>query len=215
MGSDPTGLTPHAARVLWALLVAGVIGFVVVALAYEHDPLATADREVAEWVAGSMPSWGAWLARPPSWAGGWIGMTALGIVLGVVLLRERAWVDFGFLLATFAGSAIAVALLKAWFNRARPDAGSAVDIPSSASFPSGHASAAAASIGAAAVLVAERLPSPRARTWLWAIVLTSALAIGLSRNALNVHYVTDVVAGWCFGLAWLAACLIVRERLRR
>jgi undecaprenyl-diphosphatase len=194
------------------LFVAGLVGFVALALSYEHDPLATIDREVAEWVAGSMPAWGEWLARPPSWLGGWIGITAIGIVLGVVLLRERAWLDFGFFLATFAGSAIAVALFKAWFDRPRPDLGSAVALPSSASFPSGHATAGIATLGAAAILVAERLPSPRARAWLWGLVLV-AVAIGLSRVVLNVHYVTDVVAGWCFGLAWLAACVLVRNAI--
>ncbi|MGH3066478.1 MAG: phosphatase PAP2 family protein, partial [Gaiellaceae bacterium] len=135
--------------------------------------------------------------------------------LGAVLLRERAWVDLGFLLATFAGSAIAVALLKDWFGRARPDIGSAVELPSSASFPSGHATAAVASLGAAAVLIAERLPPGRTRVVLWTIfVAAGCLAIGLSRIALNVHYVTDVLAGYCLGLAWLAACLLARERLR-
>ena len=214
--TDSIGQASRRARTsLLVLLLAGLGGFFVLAATYEHDPLATLDREVAEWVAGSMPPWGAWLARPPSWAGGWIGITALGIVLGIVLVRERAWIDFGFLLATFAGSAIAVALLKARFDRARPDVGSAVDLPSSASFPSGHATAAVSSLGAAAVLVGERLPSRRARTWLWVIVAVASLAIGVSRVVLNVHYVTDVVAGWCFGLAWLAACLLVRDAVGR
>src|SRR3990170_693895 len=102
------------------------------AATYEHDPFATHDRGAAERMAASMPSWAQSLARVPSWIGGWIGITAIAIALGLVLVRERAWLDFGFLLATFAGSQIVVALLKEWFDRPRPDIGSAVALPSSA-----------------------------------------------------------------------------------
>jgi undecaprenyl-diphosphatase len=191
------------------------MGFALLMLAYEHEPLASVDAEVAEWVASSLPGALEALARPPSWLGGWIGITAIGVVLGIVLVRERAWLDLGFLLATFAGMQILVALLKGWFDRPRPDVGSAIELPSSAAFPSGHAAAGAASLGAAALLITERLPSPRARAWLYGIVVVGGIAVGLSRIALNVHYVTDVLAGWCLGLAWLGACLLVRERLRR
>jgi len=215
VGSDPAGLKQLSRRVVWTLLLGGVSGFTLLAFAYERDPLGSVDAEVAEWVAASMPSWAEWLARMPSWIGGWIGITAIAIVFGVVLVRERAWVDLGFLLATFAGSQIVVALLKAWFDRSRPDLGSAVALPSSASFPSGHATAGVASLGAAAVLASERLSSRRARMWLWALVVTGGLAVGLSRIVLNVHYVTDVLAGWCLGLAWLAGCLLVRDSHRR
>jgi undecaprenyl-diphosphatase len=201
-------------RALSTVIAMSLVGFVLLAATYEHDPLATVDRETAEWVAASMPSWAECLARPPSWLGGWIGITAIGIALGVVLLRERAWVDLGLLLATFAGSQIVVALLKASFDRPRPDLGSVVALPSSASFPSGHATAGVASLGAAAVLVAERLPSRRARAWLWSVVVIGGVAVGISRIVLNVHYVTDVLAGWCLGLAWLAACLLVRSWAR-
>jgi len=201
-------------RALLFLVVAGLAGFVALALAYEREPLASIDADVAEWAASSMPGAAEWVARPPSWLGGWIGITMLGIALGVVLVRERAWLDLGFLLATFAGSQVVVALLKGWFDRPRPDAGSVVDMPSSAAFPSGHATAGVASLGAAAVLVAERLPSQRARIWLWSAVAVGGVAVGLSRIALNVHYVTDVVAGWCLGLAWLSVCLLARDRMR-
>jgi undecaprenyl-diphosphatase len=197
------------------LFVIGLVVFVALALAYEHEPVATVDEEVSEWVGSDLPGWVEAIARPPSWLGGWIGVTIIGIVLGVVLVRERAWLDLGFLLATFAGAQLTVALLKDWVDRARPDAGSAVELPSSAAFPSGHAAAGAASLGAAAVLIAERLPSRRARTWLWGVVVVGGIAVGLSRIALNVHFVTDVLAGWCFGIAWLAACLMLRERFRR
>ncbi len=215
MGSDPTGLTLVARRALWALLLGGVAGFIVLALAYEHDPLAAVDREVAEWVASSIPAWAEWVARPPSWLGGWIGMVALAIIVLVVLWRERSWIDLAFFAAALVGSQIVVAVLKAWFDRPRPHHGGAVVLPSSGSFPSGHATAGVASLGAAAVLAAERLPSRRARASLWAVVVVVGLTIGLSRIVLNVHYVSDVLAGWCLGLAWLAVCLLARDVLRR
>ena len=34
-------------------------------------------------------------------------------------------------------------------------------------------------------------------------------AVGLSRVYFNVHYLTDVVAGWAAGTAWLVAVLLV------
>jgi undecaprenyl-diphosphatase len=193
--------------------IAAALLFVGLALAYEREPLASLDHDVSAWVAENMPTALEWLARVPSFLGGWVGITALGIAISVLLVRERAWLDLAFLGATFAGTQVLVAVLKHWLDRPRPDAGSAVELPSSAAFPSGHATSGAASLGAAAVLVAERLPSRRARVWLWSLVVVGGLAVGVSRIVLNVHFVTDVLAGWCLGLAWLAACLSVRDWL--
>lgn len=205
---------PELTRALVAVMVVALAAFVALAFGHEHEPLASLDAEVAEWVATSLPAWLEVLARPFSWLGGWIGITALTVAAVVLLARERNWLDLGFVLAAVLGSQIAVAFLKAWIDRARPGAGSAVPLPESAAFPSGHATSGIAALGAFTVLAAERLPSRRARTWLWICAAVVGLAVGLSRIALNVHFVTDVLAGWCFGLAWLAGCLLVRDRLR-
>jgi undecaprenyl-diphosphatase len=201
-------------RAVWLLAAAGLVGFAFLAVFYDQDPLASLDEEVARRVAESMPAGIEALARTFSWIGGWVGITALSVAVLVVLARERAWLDLAFFASAVLGSQLAVAVLKAWFDRPRPDVGSAVPLPASAAFPSGHATAGAAAFGAAAVLAAERLPDRRRRVWLWAATVALGLAIGLSRVILNVHYVTDVLAGWCLGLAWLAACLLVRDAVR-
>ena len=188
--------------------------FALLASAYGQDPVAAWDESVARWVATHLPVAVEWLARPFSWLGGWIGVTLLTVAAALVLLRDRAWLDVGFLVTAVLGSQITVALLKLWFDRPRPALDPAVALPSSASLPSGHATSGAACLGAVAILTAERLPSQRARAWLWSLAVAAGLAVGASRVALGVHYVSDVIAGWCLGAAWLATCLLVRDAVR-
>ncbi|HWQ22674.1 MAG TPA: phosphatase PAP2 family protein [Gaiellaceae bacterium] len=201
-------------RALLVLALTSLAAFVSLSVAVERDALGALDRDLADWVAAELPRWAEWLARPFSWLGGWIGLTALGTAAVIALARARAWLDLGFLVAALLGSQLAVAVLKAGFDRPRPEVGSAVPLPDTAGFPSGHATAGAAALGALAVLAAERLPSGRARTWLGVATVILCIGVGLSRIALGVHFLTDVLAGWLLGLAWLAACLLARDALR-
>ena len=197
---------------LWAALPVGLVGFVVLAVGYEHDPLAAIDREVAEWVAASMPSWAESLARPFSWLGGWIGLTPIAVGLVLLLLLTRRFFDAVWAAVTIGGIQLETAIVKEFFDRPRPHEGSAVPLPSSDSFPSGHASGAVATFAVLAALGVERWPE-RARMF-WSAAAILAIAVGASRVALNVHYLTDVLAGFSLGLAWLAVCLLVRDVLR-
>jgi membrane-associated phospholipid phosphatase len=196
-----------------ALLLVSIVCFAALAVAYD-GALGDVDAEVAEWLAASLPAPVEWAARPFSWLGGWAGLAALCLVATFVLVRRRAWLDAGFLLTVFVGSQLVVTILKNVFDRPRPDLAPAVPLPDSPGFPSGHAAAGLATVGALAVLADERLPSRRARAGLWAATGAVAVAIGLSRMALGVHFASDVLAGWLVGLAWLSCCLLVRERLR-
>jgi undecaprenyl-diphosphatase len=93
-------------------------------------------------------------------------------------------------------------LTKHWFARARPDVVEhLLEVPGF-SFPSGHSSGAAALYVTLSVVLGRHVRSARGRTLL--IVATSALAvaIGLSRVYLGVHYPSDVVSGLAFGAGW-------------
>jgi len=193
------------------VVIAGLAGFALLALGYDREPLATIDEEVAVWVAANMPTAIEWSARPFSWIGGWIGLVPITAALVLYLVSsgrrwEALWAG-----ATIAAVHIAVTpFLKEAFDRPRPTAGSAIPLPSSDAFPSGHAASAAVVFGVLAVVAAERWQErPRL---VWASALALIFAIGASRFVLGVHWLTDVVGGWCFGAACLAAALLLRER---
>ncbi len=169
------------------------------------------DDDVSRWVADSVPSGVEWVARLFTWLGGAVGTAAIAGLAAVILLRVGRRHDAVFVVLSVVGITILVAVLKAFYERARPDTGAAIPLPHSYSFPSGHAATAVVLYGALGLLLAERAASrARAAGWLATAALV-AFAIGTSRILLNVHFVSDVAAGFAVGLAWLGCCALVRD----
>lgn len=139
---------------------------------------------------------------------------ALVVVVAALLLaalrrRRDAWL----LVAAFVADEISSAALKLAIHRHRPPFAT-IPLPASFSFPSGHTSGAFTVYVLVALLVGARLPRA-ARALLVAAALAWAAAIGATRVLLGVHYLTDVLAGACLGLALVATTLLVRRRLSR
>lgn len=88
-------------------------------------------------------------------------------------------------------------LLKALFQRPRPDLWSAQGTHEGFGFPSWHAMAVVA-VGGALALVLGRL-HPGARRLVGAGVALLAFLVGVSRVYLGLHWTTDVLAGACAG----------------
>ena len=80
------------------------------------------------------------------------------------------------------------------------------------SFPSGHA-LSSASFATAVILIAW--PDRRLRWPAFIIGVGYALAVGVSRMYLGVHYPADVAAGWCLGVAWTLVWWILWQAARR
>ncbi len=121
--------------------------------------------------------------------------------------RPWLWVDVGVAILVAEGVS---RLLKSWVDRDRPPLSNPepeplVDLPSSDSFPSGHAT-----IGFACATVLA-LAVPRLRVPLYAL----AALIALSRVYVGVHYPFDVLAGAVLGVGVAIALLKLAAVLRR
>jgi membrane-associated phospholipid phosphatase len=119
----------------------------------------------------------------------------------VWLLRRRLWWTAGWVVTAVVLVGPLTTALKEYFGRIRPDFDEGGARYESLSFPSGHASGIATLVAVALVL-AWPLLSARARAWALAVGIGLVLLVGFTRMWLGVHYLSDIVGGWAFGLAW-------------
>ncbi|HJI81713.1 MAG TPA: phosphatase PAP2 family protein [Eggerthellaceae bacterium] len=94
-------------------------------------------------------------------------------------------------------------LLKELVQRPRPENINLV-VETGFSFPSGHSMVAMAFFGLLVWLVWHYEKDRTLRLACCAGFLLIILLIGISRIYLGVHYASDVLAGFCISLAWLA-----------
>ena len=160
--------------------------------------------------------------RDPSMVQFFIWVTQLGNSTTVIGLTLTAVIIFVYrkkipeaagLIASIAGSAATVYILKEIIARPRPISSIPAYIETSYSFPSGHAALAVALYGFLLWATYDAMPS------LWKkLTVTSAgiliLAIGYSRLYLGVHYLSDVVAGYLLGGIFVAVGIKITKKLK-
>jgi undecaprenyl-diphosphatase len=105
--------------------------------------------------------------------------------------------------------------MKQGFRRERPFFEDPLATASSFSFPSGHALVSLAVYGSIALVIARHTSDRRIATAVVALALVWILAIGFSRLYLGVHFLSDVVAGYAAGAAWLALLYLALETRSR
>lgn len=160
---------------------------------------------LASLYAGDQPTL-AGIARIVTELGGWRWLTALSALFALILFlrgeTRRAW---AFVAIVLSGRLMVEA--QKWVSaRARPDEQHLVTV-TSLSFPSGHSANAAIVYFTIALLLAPSLESRWSRRLLLAGAAIVSVAVGFSRMILGVHWPSDVVGGWAFGLFWTLALL--------
>lgn len=136
-----------------------------------------------------------------------ISELALPVVLLVMLLAVQAFAPGRSpgLCAAFnlVGVVVLNQLLKAVVQRPRPE-GFRLIAEGGYSFPSGHSMVAMAFYGLLAWMAWRYERDPIIRRVSVAGFALVVVMVGISRVYLGVHYASDVIAGFCLALAWLA-----------
>lgn len=157
----------------------------------------------APWLTGVMRVW--------TVLGGTLVVTAVVVMLfGLLWTRGRrdlAW----FAAVSVGGGALLSSLLKLAVGRTRPFAGGAlIELPRTASFPSGHTMASLCLAVAVFVLVREVRPeAARIHALAAAIGAVYAAGVAFSRVYLGVHWPSDVLGSWVLGALWCAVVFAV------
>ena len=154
---------------------------------------------------GSMIGAATTVMRAVSAAGGPLVLAAVAAVAGGLLaLLRRSLRPVLLAGVTLAGTGGLTIMLKEALDRPRPPLDEALAAADGHAFPSAHAATAAAVFGTLAYPYAARLRSWSARVAVWAAAAMLTALVGISRVYLGVHWTTDVIGGWAFGVLWLA-----------
>ena len=151
-------------------------------------------------------------------------VTALGgtVVITIVTLGAAGFLLLSgqrgaalFVIVSIVGAVLLSFVIKAGMERPRPDLFPHGSPVYTASFPSGHATGAAATYLTLGALLARFQPHRRLKIYLLTLAVILTLLIGLSRLYLGVHWPSDVLAGWTLGACWALLCWLIARQLQR
>lgn len=169
------------------------------------------DERLAEWLHGRATDPLTDVFRAITTLGNFLTLVVVTLIAVAVLWRRRERTDAVFVALSFLGAQVLSSGMKLGFQRERPFFPDPLATESTFSFPSGHALVSLAVYGSIALVLARRLPRRLDRILLLGTTALLVLAIGFSRMYLGVHFLSDVLAGFAAGAAWLALLYVALE----
>jgi undecaprenyl-diphosphatase len=193
----------------YAVLLLGV--FLIIALLISRHQIAAFDIRLTELVLRLYSPATTSIMKGFTFAGSSLYEACIALLIALLLIAIGYRRELIFFVGVIVCSGILNIVLKAIFQRTRPDIHRIVEA-SGYSYPSGHSMAAFTLYG----ITIYFLWKHARHAWLRVIIVLSGAAmilmIGISRIYLGVHYPSDVAGGYVMGGAWLAASIGSYER---
>jgi len=191
-----------------AVLV-GTIASVVIAGFIFMEPLGIFDTTFRNTVPLLQGNFFVEISKIITLAGNWQIVVALSLLASVGLLWKKSYEMMGFLLGSVLFGGAVVLLLKFVSGRLRPPGADMVD---NFSFPSGHAFMVTALWLALTYILTNKNME---RKYLWAVATAIIFLVALSRIILDVHWVSDAIAGVMFATIWVLLWYGINEKIFR
>ncbi len=200
-----TGLALTVA--LLAVIAAGIVVTVLAVLVRHSEALRTSTRSPRTRRHRQVGPVTRRMLEDITWLASTQGVIVIGVVVGAIewIRVPNRWIA-AFLVVVTVGDSSSPTRSRAIVDRARPTI-EPVAATLGPSFPSGHSSTAAAFFAALALLAGRRRPA-ETRAALAGVAVGLAVAVACSRVLLDLHWVSDVVAGLALGWGWFAVCAI-------
>jgi membrane protein DedA with SNARE-associated domain/membrane-associated phospholipid phosphatase len=193
---------------LMATLAVALFVLVAYTVVVGGDPGPTPGDETAIEIVGHLHSgFLESVAKVVTFLGSGVFVWALTAVCAALLAARRRWPELAVLVAGMALLTIGYHELKAAVDRPRPP--DRLVAVSGSSFPSGHAADSVLYLWLAVTIVLRLRPGMARAAAVVIAGLVLTILIGLSRVYLNVHYLSDVSAGWALGAAAFSLCAAV------
>lgn len=193
---------------LMATLAVALFALVAYIVVVGRDPGPTPGDETAIELVGHLRAgWLTDVSKVVTFLGSGAFVWSLTAVCAALLAARRRWAEFGVLLAGMALTQIGFHEIKAAVDRPRPEGG--LIATSGSSFPSGHAAHSVLYIWLAVTIVLRLRPGMARAAAVVTTGFVLTVLVGLSRVYLDVHYLSDVSAGWALGAAAFSFCAAI------
>ncbi len=190
--------------------VAILLSLFFIVMAGGKEPLLL-DRAASEWASRIVPksSYSFFNVLAELGDKAFIGIFVLLMIIWFAI-KKRDFLGIAVLVLAVALGNEVSKWIKELVARERPAIGA---IAETFSFPSGHAMVGLVLYMLIAYFIMKHVQSNRSKWWLGSMAVFVILLIGVSRIAVQAHYLTDVLGGYSLGIVWTFVWVMIYEWL--